>query len=322
MFFGIDTVSIALNATAFVFLIAAFVMLGYYFHRYRLIQRAAGAAKEKLDQDAADRILAERLGIEEKGFFKRLFEKPRQLFGYSGLGRLIPWLTFEIFIITAVISTCVVYIIAWLLLHDVFYTLSATALWAVVLLAVQAWLAHSNYKVTDKHLISFLNQLANFSTVGAVEVTEVFAQVARYTPYPIRDVLEECYAEAYTSGDSAEALAACSAKLEHPKFKEIIKNLESCMRYTADYKVVVDGMRRNILDERRSSQERKSMAASAITHMVIVTVMGSLSMFIASAGLGMPITDVMFNSMPGRASLVIAAVSYLVFIWNVARADR
>lgn len=322
--FNLDTFTMALilNIVFGIFLTAAFIMLGCYFHKSKLLQRAATAAKGRLEKESVTNILAERTGIDERGILKRYLDKPRQLFLYSGLARIIPWLTFEVFLLTSIISSCIVYMMAWFLLKDLFYTLSITAIWVVLLVGVQLVMSHNNYKIVDKHLISFLNQLANFSSVGSVEVTEVFVQVARYMPYPLRDVLEECYAEARTSGDSAEALAACVAKLEHPKFKEIIRNLESCMRYTADYKVVVDGLRHNILDERRSSQERKSMASSVVMHMLIVTAMSLVVMFISAVGLGMPITEVMFQSGVGRVSMIIAAISYIVFIWNVSRADR
>lgn len=319
---NIPTAALVLNILCGVFLAAAFIMLGYYFHKYRLLQRAATGVKDRLEKESANSILAERIGMEDEGRIRRWLKKPRQLFLYSGLARIIPWLTFEVFLSAGIASACAAYIIGWFLFGDVFYALSFMAAWGAVLIGSQFILSHNNYKVVDKHLISFLNQLANFSAVGAVEVTEVFAQVARYMPYPLRDVLEECYAEARTSGNSAEALAACAGKLEHPKFKEIIRNLESCMRYTADYKVVVDGLRHNILDARRSSQERKSMAASAVTHMLIVTVMAGIVMFISANALGMPILDVMFESVAGRVSLVMAAASYIIFAWNVSRADR
>lgn len=319
---NMPTEALILNIMSGVFLAAACIMLGYYFHKNRLIQRAAAMTKDRLEKESISNILAERIGVDEDDFLRRCMKKPRQLFLYSGLSRLVPRLTFEVFLLTAVISSFVVYWVSQFLLHDAFYGLYITAGWIVIIIGTQLVLAHNNYKTTDNHLVSFLNQLANFSAVGSVEVTEVFAQVARYMPYPLRDVLEECYAEARTSGNSAEALAACADKLEHPKFKEIIRNLESCMRYTADYKVVVNGLRRNILDDRRSSQERKSMAASAVTHMIIVTIMCLVVMFISASTLEMPIIQVLMETSIGRVSLIIVAFSYIIFAWNVFRADR
>lgn len=321
-FTAMPTAALVLDIISGVALFACFILLFYYLSTYRLLQKAAGAAKEKLRRESADNLIAERMGTGGQSFVVRTLKKPRQLFLYSGLSRMVPWLSFEVFLLCCMAGACVAYMSAYAVLQDMFYGLGAVGVWTIFVLGVQTVMAHRNYKVVDSNLISFLNQLANFSTVGTVEVTEVFAQVAHYMPYPLRDVLEECHAEARTSGNSAEALTACCDKLEHPKFKEIIRNLESCMRYTADYKVVVDGLRKNILDERRNAQERKSLAASAITHMLIVTVMAAVILFISGWQLDMPIREVILESFIGRLSLVFATISYIVFAWSVSRADR
>lgn len=322
LFISMPKEALILNIVSGIMLTFSCVMLGYWFHKHSIIQNAASAAKERFEKEHTENTIADRTGDKGDSTIKQWMKKPRQLFLYSGIARTIPWLTFEIFLIIGLFGGCIAYLAAWLILRDIFYALCVMGIWMMLLVGSQLWMANSNYRTVDNHLIPFLNQLGNFSAVGSVEITEVFAHVAKYMPYPLRDVLEECYAEAHTSGDSAEALSACSDKIEHPKFKEIIRNLEACMRYTANYKVVVDGMRSNILDDRRNSQERKSMASSSVTYMLIVTVMSLFVMLISESALGMPIREVLLDSGVGRASLVLAGISYVIFAWNVFLADH
>lgn len=317
----IPMIALILNIGAAVMLIAASICTGIFLHKNSVLQKAAFAVKDNLEKSSLENAIADRHG-EKAGFFWRMIRKPRQLFLYSGLSRIFPKLTFETFTSLAVTGGCTLFFIGDVMTKDLFVASVSTGIYTVALLAVQYALSYSNYKTTDSHLISFLNQLSNFSQFGTAEVTDVFLQVAKYMPNPMRQVLEECYAEAQISGNTVAALEACADKLEHPKFKEIIKNIEACLKYTADYKIVVDSMRSGILDERRSAQERKSMASSSAVQMAIVTVMGIIIMVIAQNGLGMDIVSVVTGSAVGRFTLITTAASYIVFFWSMMKAHK
>lgn len=321
--FGRDVpvTALVLDISAGLFIILAFMLAGWFVHKNNVLKKAAGSVMDRLEKESMANTMADRKGAGGSRL-ARLMKKPRQTFTYSGLSRTFPKLTFETFLLGSVVATCGCYVLGAALTGELFVAAVSAAGCAVGIIVMQSVLAYANYKATDAHLISFLNQLSNFSQFGSAEVTDVFLQVAKYMPQPMRPVLMECYAEAQVSGNTTAALEACADKLEHPKFKEIIRNIEACLKYTADYKVIVDSMRAGILDERRSAQERKSMASSAAVNMAIVIVMGLVILAIAQSGLDMPVADIVVNTAVGRFALLLAAASIIVFLWNLMKADR
>lgn len=319
--FDVPLIALVLDITGLVMVIAAFVTAGYFVHKSQMIKKAAGSVKDRLEKEAMAGALADRKGS-GGGRARMLMKKPRQTFIYSGLGRMFPKLSFEALVLFSIVAVCLCYGLGAVLTGDLFVSFLSAAGCAIGIVGVQAVLAYGNYRSTDAHLVSFLNQLSNFSQFGSAEITDVFLQVAKYMPNPIRYALEECYAEAQVSGNTVASLEACADKLEHPKFKEIIRNIESCLKYTADYKIIVDSMRAGILDERRSAQERKSMASSSAVQMAIVSIMCVVIMVIAERGLDMPIMDMIVNTGVGRFTMIVTGVSYIVFLWTMMKADR
>ena len=93
-------------------------------------------------------------------------------------------------------------------------------------------------------------------------------QTAQYAPSILAEALEECYIEAQTTGNVSAALMGLVDQFEHEKFKEIVINLEVCSRYTANLKVIVDSLRRNLMDAKRASQERRAIADSNLVNNV------------------------------------------------------
>lgn len=177
---------------------------------------------------------------------------------------------------------------------------------------IEMILARRNYKTIDKALLEFLNQLGNFSAIQG-EITNVLHHTAQYTPPMLAEALEECYIEAQTTGNVSAALMGLSEQFEHEKFKEIIINLEVCSRYTANLKVIVDSLRRNLMDAKRASQERRAIADSAIVEMVILSVMLLIVLVVVDTMVKASIWDILLHSIVGYIALGVAGFCYLIF---------
>jgi len=108
-------------------------------------------------------------------------------------------------------------------------------------------------------------------------------------------------------------------QFEHEKFKEIIINLEVCSRYTANLKVIVDSLRRNLMDAKRASQERRAIADSAIIEMVILSVMLLIVLAVVNTMIKASIWDVLFHSVVGYAALGVTGICYLIFGFAVMK---
>lgn len=298
----------------------------YYLRKSGLVKKALKNAYSTLDDMSTARAKDERHAWEygdeiEKSFFEKLVEAPNRRFVYSGLGRIFKGLTIELWIIFYVFSVAAVYFLVLIISKDGFRSLLAAGGYAIILKGAEMFLAYRNYKTVDNNLVQFLNQLGNFSIIHG-EVTGTLYKVSQYMPYPLSDVLAEGYIEAQTSGDVSEAMYSMISKIEHPKFKEIITNLEVCTSYTANSEVVVDALKQNIVNEKRASMERKSTADAAIVSTFIVSVLIIVTFFITDNLISQDFWEILFHSIPGKVALVVFAISYIIFGVNVATAER
>lgn len=288
----------------------------YYLKKNKVIENGLTAARGSLDAATAKRQVDARIDLllreqRDKNRWERLIEKPEKLYTYSRIGKMTR-LNFELWAVLLTITTAVVYFATVIITgHPGTALAAATGYFATVKVA-ELYLSRRNYKIIDRALLPFLNQLGNFSAING-EITNVLHQTAQYTPPVLAEALEECYIEAQTSGNVSAALMGLADQFEHDKFKEIITNLEVCSRYTANLKVIVDSLRGNLMDAKRASQERRAIADSAIVEMVIMSCMLLVVLVIVDTMIQVSIWDILFHSAAGYIALAVSAASYLLF---------
>ena len=168
--------------------------------------------------------------------------------------------------------------------------------------------------------MKLLDFLGNYS-ITAGEVTGILYQVSRYMEEPLRSALESCYYEAQLTGDTGLALLSMAEKVEHPKFKELARNMEVSIRYCADFTALVAGSKRSLREYLRVAQERKGMLQEAVVNMglllglslVILTAVGSL--------VQMSVSQLLLGTLPGKVGLCVLAVICVLFIGQFHRAN-
>lgn len=288
----------------------------YYLKKNKVVENGFNAARGSLDAAAAKRQVDARLDIlmreqREKNRWEKLIEKPEKLYTYSRIGKMTK-LSFEMWAVLLVLTTAGVYFATVILSRHQGTAISAAAGYFILVKVAELYLSRRNYKIIDRALLPFLNQLGNFSAIQG-EITNVLHQTAQYTPQILAEALEECYIEAQTSGNVSAALMGLADQFEHEKFKEIIINLEVCSRYTANLKVIVDSLRGNLMDAKRASQERRAVADSAIVEMMIMSCMLLIVLVIVNSMIQESIWDILFHSTVGYIALAVSAASYLIF---------
>jgi len=227
-------------------------------------------------------------------------------------------LSFEAWAVLVVLTTAGAYLGTVIITKNTMTGLLAAIGYYLLIKIAEMILARRNFKAVDKSLLEFLNQLGNFSAIQG-EITNVLHQTAQYTPPILAEALEECYIEAQTTGNVSAALMGLADQFEHEKFKEIIINLEVCSRYTANLKVIVDSLRRNLMDAKRASQERRAIADSAIIEMVILSVMLLIVLAVVNTMIKASIWDVLFHSVVGYVALGVTGICYLIFGFAVMK---
>lgn len=140
-------------------------------------------------------------------------------------------------------------------------------------------LRRRNLRRTEENLMKLLEFLGNYSLASG-EITGIFGQISRYVEEPVKSALDVCCYEAATTGDVGMALLAMAERIEHPKFKELARNMEVSVRYCADFSVLVNSSRRSLREYLRVAQERRGMLREAAINLALLAVMSVVVLLI------------------------------------------
>ena len=277
-------------------------------------------AYDSIDNAARRRVLENRRSM-------RLLQRRRdRLYGlekvllYSGMMRRFPFLSPELYLAGDIILSAALYF--GLLLFRISYIESLLVVFGchVLIYFYLGVQMQKNYNATDENLLKFLDFLGNYSLTGG-EVTGVLKQVSVYMSEPVKGALEECYYEATLTGDSGIALLSTAEKLQHPKFKELIRNIEVASRYVADYSALVAQSRRSVREYMRLRAERKALAREAWTNMLLLGGMTVVILKSVEVLIGVPLQELLFQNMVGRMCLIGIVAILLMFYMEVRKID-
>lgn len=308
------------RAVLFVSLLVSFLLLFYWMRRESFIRVVFHKAYDSIDNAARRRVMENRRSM-------RLLQRRRdRLYGlekvllYSGMMRRFPFLSPELYLAGDIVLSAVSYFALWLFCFSCMESLLMVLGCHVIIFFYLGVRMQKNYNSTDENLLKFLDFLGNYSLTGG-EVTGVLKQVSVYMSEPIKGVLEECYYEAALTGDSGIALLSAAEKLQHPKFKELIRNIEVASRYVADYSALVAQSRRSVREYMRLRAERKALAREAWTNMLLLGGMTMVILKSVEVLIGIPLEELLFQSMVGRICLFGIVVILVLFYLEVRRID-
>lgn len=307
-------------AAVFLGLWGAFFLLFVWMARERLIRAALLKAAASVDASVRRRAAQNRRNLMDShkggGWWGRV---ERKLL-YSGLAGRFPSLTPEVWVTGQTTVTAVIFLFGMLLMRNWKYGLTVAAVFQAAVWIAMGRLKRKNYESVDSNLLKFLDFLGNYS-VTAGEVTGIFNQISRYMEEPLKSALDECYYEAQTSGDACLALLSLADKIEHPRFKELVRNIEISARYSADFKLLVNSSRRAVREHLRTRQERKALLREALVNMALLL---GMSLFVLMAVGQLVETDIrslMLDTFPGKLCLTVMAVIFGLFYRQAGKLD-
>lgn len=305
----------------FVELVGAFGLMFWRIRRESIIHNVMLRAYENLEQAAKRRVQDNRQGMEllhkPKGI---LYQLERQLL-YSGLTNRLPGLTPELYITGNLLIAAVIYIV-FSFMTGIWWTgIAAILLFEASVYLLQNLLILRNYNAVDENLLKFLDFLGNYSITSG-EVTVIFKQISGYMDEPLKTVLEEGYYEAQTSGDVSMALFSMAEKVQHPKFKELVRNLEISLRYSADFTILVSQSRKSVREHMRMRQERKALTNEAWVNILILGAMTIVILKAVEALLGVPLEEILLQSWVGKGCLTGIVVILLMFYGKIRKMDK
>lgn len=310
---------IAIYILLFIMLCHIFLLL---FSEIHILQQFSELLKRtRADMDAASRqrtLDGRKQLMELQQKHTALFSMERQL-QYSGLKIRFPKLTVEWWIAGNAMAGASVFLLLLLL----FGPWPAVA--GVVFLAVGEGLLLRILRTVNLHrvnnsLMKLLDFLGNYS-ISSAEATSVFSQVARYMEEPLRSALDTCCYEAQTTGDAGLALLTMAERIEHPKFKELARNMEVSIRYCADFSSLVNSSRRSMREYLRVSQERRGMLREAAVNMVLLLGMSVIVLMTVGHLTDRTLWELLWGTLPGKAGCGILLGIFGLFGGQMYRAQ-
>lgn len=247
-----------------------------------------------------------------------LFSMERQL-QYSGLKIHFPKLTVEWWIAGNAMVGAAVFLLL-LLLFGPWYAVAGVIFLTVGEGLLLRILRTINLHRVNNSLMKLLDFLGNYS-ISSSEATSVFSQVARYMEEPLRSALDTCCYEAQTTGDAGLALLTMAEKIEHPKFKELARNMEISSRYCADFSALVSSSRRSMREYLRLSQERRGMLREAAVNMILLLGMSVIVLMTVGHLTDRTLGELLWGTLPGKIGCGILLGIFGLFGGQLHRAQ-
>ena len=295
----------------FMLLCLGFYLLFYEIHLLRKVSVLLKRTREDMDAASRQRILEGRKQLMELKQKHSLLFSLEQTLQYSGLKNYVPGLTVEWWLTGNTVVLSGVFLGIW-----IFAGLMPAVATAVLFMAAEAAVIRAmrtaNLRKVNNNLMKLLDFLGNYS-VSAAEATGVFNQVSRYMEEPLRSALDECSAEAQITGDASLALLSMAEKIEHPKFKELARNMEISVRYSADFSALVLSSRRSLREYLRVSQERRGMLREAAVNMVLLLGMSFVVLLTVGHLTEVSLWTLLAETIPGKVGICILLVIFGLF---------
>lgn len=276
---------------------------------------------DSMDEASRQRLLQSRKTLLTLQKEKSLWMSVERQLQYSGLRRRFPFLTAERWLAGNLAGVAFLFVGLQFLLPDwrlaMFLVVFVLGLEGILLVI---WKANALRSV-ERNLLKFLDFLGNYS-ITAGEITGIFKQVSRYMEEPLKSALDECCFEAQTTGDVSMALLSMAEKIEHPQWKELVRNIEISIRYSADFSVLVHSSRRSVREYLKAGSERKNMLREALVNMVLLLAMSVFILLMVDGLVQQSIWQIVFFTMPGRLCFGICILVFLLFARQIYRLSQ
>lgn len=154
---------------------------------------------------------------------------------------------------------------------------------------------------TEEQLPAFLNMVDNLSRTQQ-DLFQIFATAAQYLREPVRGTILQCSYHAAQTGNRYGAVQELIYRLDHPKFRDLIQNLEICSRNEANYSEVLTDMRENISVYLANQNELRSIRREGRIQILVIMSMGVPMIGMLRMMTQIPLIE-MFHHLAGKCIL-------------------
>lgn len=291
-------------------------------HKYQWVSRSVSYLLEQTSQADQKRQMAYQKQYEEVGLVEKvpIIRRWDQMFAQSMIQQKYPWLNGQLYGSLLLISGSVLGIGGLLILHRqpglgicvgilLFGMVLFGGMFYVNLIRKRKWMQ------TEKELIPFLNIVDNFSKTEQ-DLFQIFEMAVPYLREPVKTALEECSRHASATGNRMEAVRDLIYRIEHPKFREIVQNLEICSRNEANYARILSDMRDGLSAYMSNRKEEAAILREGQIQICVIVCLGIPMVAMLSVITQVPLAD-MTGNLFGKMIIVYWIVLVLVIVYQM-----
>lgn len=246
---------------------------------------------------------------------KRFLYRIDEMLVHSGVRKLIPFLTTELFLTILAIASVLAFYVVVVITGEVIFAIGAVVLVVICIYACLKLLLYHNRTKIEDEIMQFANLLENYSRTSD-DIVSILGKVAKYLEEPLRSAVAACYTEIKSTGDSRAAFARLDAKVGHRKFSELIQNIEICSRHETNYEAVIKGSKELIKEFLSEKAVRKQMASKARMQIALLIVISGYVVSQINQLLDGKLLSFLLSGIGGRLILCYCLGVVLYSIWK------
>lgn len=273
--------------------------------------------KEKLRYERETRIRYEDGNQDKINFLYRL----DLLLLQSNLKKVFPFLNSEIYLIFMLCASAFGFVVTDVISSSYILGTVSSLLITLICYVILYFLSGLNYKKTENEILSFVNLLENYSKTND-DIISIFGKLYHYLEEPLKTAVEECYLEGRNTGDLSFALYNLSNRIEHPKFKEIIRNIEICTRHEANYAEIVKDNRELLREYIAMQKERKAIINNGRIEIGIILTCCMIMVSMLDSFMEQGIWNILLHSSIGNGILLYCILVTFVSMFDMIAFDK
>ena len=311
-----------LYALLFILVFLSFLALFSYLRKNSVISNSLKNFYEKAENSVKERWRVEKSQEIERGYSDKenLLIKLDKTIKYSNIRKYIPFLNSNIFIFVLVLLSATALILGAVFGNLVIGIGAAIAVSLTLIIIVLA-MANVNYKKTEENILTFVNLVENYSKTNN-DLIAILGKTYPYLDEPLKGYVQEAYLLGKRTGDPDLALTTLQNNVQNKRFREIVRNLQICSHYEANYEEVVNDLRQQLIEYLAGKRNKEAMARNARIELSILIATSGVVMYLMGSFMSNNIFAMLNETFVGKLILLYIIIVLAIALFNMIFMNR
>ena len=311
-----------LYALLFILVFLSFLALFSYLRKNSVISNSLKNFYEKAENSVKERWRVEKSQEIERGYSDKenLLIKLDKTIRYSNIRKYIPFLNSNIFIFVLVLLSATALILGAVFGNLVIGIGAAIAVSLTLIIIVLA-MANVNYKKTEENILTFVNLVENYSKTNN-DLIAILGKTYTYLDEPLKGYVQEAYLLGKRTGDPDLALTTLQNNVQNKRFREIVRNLQICSHYEANYEEVVNDLRQQLIEYLAGKRSKEAMARNARIELSILIATSGVVMYLMGSFMSNNIFAMLNETFVGKLILLYIIIVLAIALFNMIFMNR